>query len=359
MAEVCLSLRNLSKFFGSVVAADRVSLDVVDGEFITLLGPSGSGKTTCLMMVAGLVEPTEGDILLWEERINNLPPHKRGIGVVFQHYALFPHLTVQDNIAYPLKMRRRPKHEIHDQVERVLALVQLGGKGARFPRHLSGGEQQRVALARALVFNPKILLMDEPLGALDRKLRLRLQREVRAIQQELGVTLLYVTHDQEEAMTMSDRIAVMQDGRIEQLDTPQNIYEQPANRFVASFLGETNFLTGSAIRVDKGWVGVELEDHTCLKAKSAPLQTDQKVTVSIRPEKMHFLRPGEQAENCLTGTILKRTFIGEIWEYRVQLAFGHEIKVRLSNAPDKYFPVEKEVVQIGWSVENTLVVETL
>jgi spermidine/putrescine ABC transporter ATP-binding subunit len=357
MADVCLSLRNLTKRFGSIVAVDYVGLDVVDGEFITLLGPSGSGKTTCLMMVAGLVEPTAGDILLWGERINDLPPHKRGIGVVFQQYALFPHMTVHDNIAYPLVMRRVSKQEIHERVESVLGLVQLGGMGTRLPRQLSGGEQQRVALARALVFNPKILLMDEPLGALDRKLRLRLQREVRAIQQELGVTLLYVTHDQEEAMTMSDRIAVMQDGRIEQLDTPQSIYERPANRFVASFLGEINFFTGPAVQVDQAWVAIDLESHICLKAKHAPLHIGQEVTVSVRPEKMHFLRSGEQADNCLSGAIVRRTFIGEIWEYHVQLASGQEIKVRLSNAPDEYLPMEKEVVHIGWSIDNTLVVE--
>ena len=357
MAEICLALRNLTKQFGSYKAVDEINLDIFEGEFITLLGPSGSGKTTCLMMVAGLVEPTGGDILLWGERINDLPAHKRGIGVVFQHYALFPHMTVEDNVAYPLKRRSTPKKEIEENLEKVLQIVQLEGMRIRFPKQLSGGEQQRVALARALVFNPKILLMDEPLGALDRKLRLRLQHEIRDIQQELGVTLLYVTHDQEEAMTMSDRIALMRDGHIEQLDAPQKIYEEPSSLFVASFLGETNFLTGNVIHTNSGQVSIELDDQTVVRAKSTYAKGGQTATVSVRPEKMHFLLENEDAENYLNGEVLGRIFIGEIWEYHVRSDAGKDIKLRLPNAPDEYLPDLKEVVRIGWSIENSLIVD--
>ncbi len=356
MAGICLSLSNLTKRFGSFLAVDNIKLDILEGEFITLLGPSGSGKTTCLLMVAGLVEPTGGDILLRGERINDLPPHKRGIGVVFQHYALFPHMTVEENISYPLKMRSTSKMEMRDKVDQVLQIVQLIGMENRYPKQLSGGEQQRVALARALVFNPKILLMDEPLGALDRKLRLRLQHEIRDIQQKLGVTLLYVTHDQEEAMTMSDRIALMRNGHIEQLDAPQIIYEHPANLFVASFLGETNFFTGQVSGVDQEKSSIELENRAVIKAGKTSLEKGQKVTVSVRPEKMHFLRPDETSENQVEGLVLGRTFIGEIWEFRVQIYADQEIKLRLPNAPDEYLATQKEVVRIGWSIENTLII---
>ncbi len=357
MTNTCLSFRSLTKRFGSFVAVDDVSLDVEDGEFLTLLGPSGSGKTTCLMMAAGLVEPTSGDIFLWDERINDLPSHKRGIGVVFQHYALFPHMTVFDNLAYPLRMRRTHRPEIRARVQEVLGMVQLSQMAARYPRQLSGGEQQRVALARALVFNPKILLMDEPLGALDRKLRLRLQHEVRAIQQKLGVTLLYVTHDQEEAMTMSDRIAVMRGGQIEQIDTPQRIYEQPVNHFVASFLGETNFFSGTVVQRNETWTAIDVGSGAQVQATGSAAPGAQ-ATASVRPEKMRFLRPGEQAENCLSGTVSERTFIGELWEYRVQLASTEQsIIVRLANAPDEHLPEGKEEVRVGWSIDHTLVVE--
>jgi putative spermidine/putrescine transport system ATP-binding protein len=356
MTTTCLTFRNLTKRFGSYTAVDDVSLDVEDGEFLTLLGPSGSGKTTCLMMAAGLVTPTDGDIFLWGERINDLASHKRGIGVVFQHYALFPHMTVFDNLAYPLKMRRTPKPEIRTRVQQTLDLVQLSEMGGRFPRQLSGGEQQRVALARALVFNPKVLLMDEPLGALDRKLRLRLQHEVRAIQQELGVTLLYVTHDQEEAMTMSDRIAVMRSGRIEQIDTPQRIYEQPVNHFVASFLGETNFFTGPIITSSEVCTAIDVGGGSQICATGATPAGGQ-ATASVRPEKMRFLRPGEQAENCVHGKVNDCVFIGELWEYHVQLASEKSIIIRLANAPDAYLPERKEEVRVGWSILHTLVVE--
>ncbi len=355
MTTTCLAFQNLTKRFGSYTAVDDVSLDVEDGEFLTLLGPSGSGKTTCLMMAAGLVTPTGGDIFLRGERINDLSSHKRGIGVVFQHYALFPHMTVFDNLAYPLKMRRIPKPEIRTRVQQTLDLVQLSEMGGRFPRQLSGGEQQRVALARALVFNPKVLLMDEPLGALDRKLRLRLQHEVRAIQQELGVTLLYVTHDQEEAMTMSDRIAVMREGRIEQVDTPQRIYEQPINHFVASFLGEANFFTGSIVKSNETWTVIDLNGSQIRATGSAP--AGGQATASVRPEKMRFLRPGEQTENCLRGRVNDRVFIGELWEYHVQLASEQSVLIRLANAPDAYLPERKEEVRVGWSILHTLIVE--
>ena len=244
MKEPFVRLQNLAKQFGSVTAVDSVSLDISRGEFITLLGPSGSGKTTTLMMVAGFEVPTAGEIYIAGEPMAYKPPYKRDIGMVFQNYALFPHMKVHDNIAFPLNNRKVPKPKTDQKVNAALDLVKLAGFGSRNPKQLSGRQQQRVALARALVFDPSVLLMDEPLGALDKKLREHMQLEIKRIQETLGITVIYVTHDQSEALTMSDRIVVMNEGRIEQVGTPSELYEGPANRFVADFIGESNFLEG-------------------------------------------------------------------------------------------------------------------
>ncbi len=242
MSSAILELRNVSKEYGPHIAVADLSLQLAKGEFLSLLGPSGSGKTTTLMMIAGLLQPNTGDILLEQRPITPLPPYKRNIGVVFQNYALFPHMTVARNIAFPLTMRSVGREEIAMRVSRVLRLVGLPDYGGRYPRQLSGGQQQRVALARAMVFEPPILLMDEPLGALDKKLREQMQLEIKRLHEELGMSIIYVTHDQEEALVMSDRIAVFNLGRLQQIGTPTQLYERPATRFVAEFIGEFEHL---------------------------------------------------------------------------------------------------------------------
>src|SRR5471032_2405651 len=256
MANV-LELGGVSKRYDAVVAVDDLDLSLRTGEFLTLLGPSGSGKTTTLMMVAGLQQPDAGAITLNGVPVALLPPYRRDIGMVFQHYALFPHMTVRRNIAFPLEMRRLGKTEIARLVDDALALVKLPDHGDRLPRQLSGGQQQRVALARAMVYRPALLLMDEPLGALDRKLREQLQLEIKRVHRERGISVLYVTHDQEEALTMSDRIAVFNRGRIEQIGTPEDLYDRPATRFVAGFIGDTNFISGRALAVSDGICEIE------------------------------------------------------------------------------------------------------
>src|SRR5579872_6072024 len=271
-----LRIAGVSREFGSVRAVEGVSLDVRPGEFLTLLGPSGSGKTTLLMMVAGLITPTTGEIWIGEENATYKPPYERDIGMVFQNYALFPHMTVADNIAFPLRMRRVAERDVAKRVADALELVRLPQMGERFPRQLSGGQQQRVALARALVFNPSVLLMDEPLGALDKKLREHVQIELKQLQTSLNITVLYVTHDQDEALTMSDRICLMHEGRIEQLGTPHELYHQPRTHFAAGFLGESNFLPVN----DK--------------------------LVMVRPEAVEFVRGGAE------GTIAQITFMGGV-----------------------------------------------
>jgi putative spermidine/putrescine transport system ATP-binding protein len=248
MEKPVLELAGVSKRYDSLVAVDDLDLGLRTGEFLTLLGPSGSGKTTTLMMVAGLQQPDAGRITLNGVSVARLPPYRRDIGMVFQSYALFPHMTVRRNIAFPLEMRGLAKAEIARLVDEALALVKLPDHGDRLPRQLSGGQQQRVALARAMVYRPALLLMDEPLGALDKKLREQLQLEIKRVHRERGISVLYVTHDQEEALTMSDRIAVFNRGRIEQIGTPEELYDRPATRFVASFIGDTNFLSGRSSR---------------------------------------------------------------------------------------------------------------
>src|SRR5688572_12513830 len=245
-----VELVGLSRRFGEVLAVDRLSLRMGSGECVTLLGPSGSGKTTTLMMIAGFVRPTTGEIYLGGQAITRRPPFKRNVGMVFQNYALFPHMTVFENVAFPLRMRRLRRGEIEAKVGQALDLVRLTGYEARYPRQLSGGQQQRVALARALVFNPPVLLMDEPLGALDKKLRQQMQLEIKHLHEQLGITVIYVTHDQEEALVMSDEIVVMRNGRIEQIGTPRGVYDDPRNNFVADFIGEANVLDGTIIKAE-------------------------------------------------------------------------------------------------------------
>ena len=289
-----VTLSALQKRYGpGKPAVQEVSLDVAPGEFVTLLGPSGSGKTTTLMMVAGFESVTSGDIFIDGRSVRDLPPHKRDIGMVFQNYALFPHMTVRDNIAFPLKMRRWSRTQMREAVDRSLDLVRLGEFGDRYPAQMSGGQQQRVALARATVFSPKLLLMDEPLGALDRQLRQTMQFEIKNIQRSLGLTVVSVTHDQEEALTMSDRIVVMDQGRLVQVGSPADIYERPAAEFVAEFVGETNLLRGKVTHADPDGSEITLDAGVKLRTHVV-LPVGNRVTVSVRPERIHITSQADQ-----------------------------------------------------------------
>ena len=285
---------------------------------MSFLGPSGSGKTTTLSMIAGLTEPSGGEILLQSRPLVPLPPYKRNIGVVFQNYALFPHMSVAANIAFPLEMRKRPRGEIRDRVARALDLVELVGFDARLPSQLSGGQQQRVALARAMVFEPPLLLMDEPLGALDKQLREQMQIEIKHLHQRVGVSVVYVTHDQDEALTMSDRIAVFNRGRIEQLGTPSDLYDRPLTRFVAGFVGETNLLPGAVASIEAGFCQI-----TCsafgFRARQAPdLRVGQAVSLAIRPERIAIGATPAPAANSVEGRVIESVYLGRSRKYIVQ-----------------------------------------
>jgi spermidine/putrescine ABC transporter ATP-binding subunit len=350
-----LQLIELTKIYGDVVAADRVTLDIAPGEFITLLGPSGSGKTTTLMMVAGFVIPTSGQILVNGEDIAFRPPHKRNIGMVFQNYALFPHMTIAENIAFPLKMRKWPRDRIEQAVREALQLVRLPGFEQRYPRQLSGGQQQRVALARALVFRPPVLLMDEPLGALDKKLREEMQLEIKHIQESLNITTIYVTHDQEEALTMSDRIAVMRDGRIEQIGTPRELYEQPASEFVASFIGESNFLMGRLERQD-GHAYLVTEDGWRVAIPDAEdLPAGEQVTVALRPERIVL---GERrGENHAEATIEEIIYMGEATKFRVRLLGDRLLTVKQPTRLETMRWQRGERVLLSWQAEDAVLLQ--
>lgn len=356
-----ITFDRLEKRFGEVVAVSELSLEIAPGELLTLLGPSGSGKTTTLMMLAGFESPTTGEILVDGRPIADVPPHRRSIGMVFQSYALFPHLTVGDNIAFPLKQRRVPKDETLRRVHEALELVGLPGYESRYPGHLSGGQQQRVALARALVFNPRVLLMDEPLGALDKQLRERLQEEIRLLHRRLGVTILYVTHDQSEALALSDRIAVMRDGRIEQVGTPQELYDAPATSFVASFVGESNFLEGRLLGIDNGIAQVEVLGIGLIAAHHGQTieSSRRNVTIAIRPERI-FLDDdapvGEtNARNVLGATVEEVAFGGEVRRYRLRLAGGQELHVKQLRWSGQANHAVGDRVHLSWLVEDGLI----
>jgi spermidine/putrescine ABC transporter ATP-binding subunit len=314
-----VEVRRLEKRYGATVALHDVSLQVAPGEFFTLLGPSGCGKTTTLRSIAGFVEPSAGDVVIKGQRVNGVPPHRRRVGMVFQHYALFPHRTVYQNVAFGLRMQGVSRAEIGARVAEALARVQLREYGGRYPRQLSGGEQQRVAVARALVTRPSVVLLDEPLGALDKKLRGHMQVELRQLQRSVGITAIYVTHDQDEALAMSDRIAVMQAGRVEQVGAPAEIYEQPASLFVADFIGDTTLLPA---RVAGPGVVECLGLH--LRVDTAGLAPDSGVTLALRPEKLQ-LEPVGPAENVLTATVTQVVYQGETARYLLRGPAGLEL----------------------------------
>ncbi|WP_409308710.1 ABC transporter ATP-binding protein [Pectobacterium sp. B1J-3] len=285
-----VSFKNIQKTYdGDRLVVKNLNLDIHEGEFLTLLGPSGSGKTTSLMMLAGFETPTQGEILLRDTPLHHLPPHQRGIGMVFQNYALFPHMTVAENLAFPLSIRRMNRTDIKEKVDNVLQRVKLTSLADRYPAQMSGGQQQRVALARALVFEPKLVLMDEPLGALDKQLREHMQLEIKALHDALGLTVVYVTHDQSEAMTMSNRVAVFNDGVIQQMASPSEIYEKPENAFVAQFIGENNTLLATQAGADGNFYRATLDDGTSLRAlKVRPSSPGKKITLCIRPERIRI-----------------------------------------------------------------------
>jgi spermidine/putrescine transport system ATP-binding protein len=384
-----VELSDVTKAFGEIIAVERMSLSISDGEFFSLLGPSGCGKTTTLRMIAGFERPTVGEVYIKSQPMAQIPAYRRPVNTVFQNYALFPHMTVAQNVAFGLEMKKIAKSEIQRRVSEILELVQLPGMGDRRPKQLSGGQQQRVALARALVNRPDVLLLDEPLGALDLKLRKAMQLELKQIQSEVGITFIYVTHDQEEALTMSDRIAVMSDGLVQQVGLPRDIYEHPANRFVADFIGETNFISGEVcelaemvtVRVGEVELSGSTNGHAIAKG--------EQVTLAIRPEKINLYPQGEieltksglDLEGLVevfggqlpSGTIDMRQFLakegnnvvidGEVQEviyigtdtrYMVALGGGVKLSVRVQNYGSRYDTmfVSGDRVYVHWAAEN-------
>jgi spermidine/putrescine transport system ATP-binding protein len=359
-----VELREVVKRFGDVVAVDRVSLRILDGEFFSLLGPSGCGKTTTLRMIAGFEQPTEGELFIASKPVAGVPAFERDTNMVFQNYALFPHMTVAQNVAFGLEMKRVPRTEISRRITEALEMVRLPGMEDRRPNQLSGGQQQRVALARALVNRPAVLLLDEPLGALDLKLRKEMQLELKDLQDRVGITFVYVTHDQEEALTMSDRIAVMHQGRVLQIGAPTEIYERPNCRFVADFIGETNFLEGQVVAQENGHVAVMIGPDIQVRAPVGEEGvTNSQVTVAVRPEKLRLLsEPLPLAENCLPGVIQEVVYIGTDTHFQISLAEGLTIRVRQQNrisTPDRraYSGERGDKVYVAWAPESTLLLQ--
>ncbi len=328
-----VQLVDLVKRFAEFTAVAGVNLDMPSGEFFSLLGPSGCGKTTTLRMIAGFERPSEGQILLDGVDMAQIPPHKRNVNTVFQNYALFPHLTVEDNVAFGLRYQKATKEETHDRVGKALELVQMASFAKRRPNQLSGGQQQRVALARALILNPKVLLLDEPLGALDAKLRKRLQIELKALQQEVGITFIYVTHDQEEALTMSDRIAVMSQGRVEQVGPPQEIYEAPATAYVADFLGVSNLMDTEVSGGSAAGANVKLGEFA-LVAGVGDTDTRGKAMITIRPERIVLETGAAAGPNRVPGMVERVVYVGSILHVFVNLAPGDRIQAWISNDGD-------------------------
>lgn len=346
-------LQNLTKEYEHNRVVDNVSIDIDAGEFVTVLGPSGSGKTTVLMMLAGLVEPTSGKISIGGRDVTRIGPQHRGLGVVFQSYALFPHLSIAENLAFPLRMRRWGEAQIKRKVEEMLALVRLPSVGCRAPSQLSGGQQQRVALARALIFDPPVLLLDEPLSALDKKLRENMQFEIREIHRKLGLTVINVTHDQSEALAMSDRVVVMRDGRVVQSGTPRELYEEPASSFVADFLGTSNFVHGVVQEIDENGQGVFVTDGGLrCHVRAGSIRVGERARLMLRPERV-MLDDTQAAEQRLKGYVAEVAYTGELVRYRVALSDVDMIEVTLQNK--KGHLAQKELgsaVTIGWRLED-------
>lgn len=359
MAEIAVALQNVWKRFPgpsgeTVTAVKDVSLQILDGEFFALLGPSGCGKTTSLRMIAGFELPTEGEIYLHGRAMGRTPPYQRPVNTVFQSYALFPHMTIGENVAFGLQMKKVSRQETEKRVKEALEMVRLPGYEKRKPKQLSGGQQQRVALARALINRPEVLLLDEPLGALDLKLRKEMQIELKKLQREVGITFVFVTHDQEEALTMSDRIAVMSQGVALQVGNANDIYEHPNCKFVADFIGETNFLEGQVAEKDGAKVHVALETGGSIWAVTPkPIERGAHVSVTVRPEKMQILRSDGTQANELQGRVSSIVYIGTDTHYGVTLSNGQEIRTREQNSSpeSRFLAREGELVTVHFSPE--------
>ena len=362
MSSVDVRLVQVAKAYGEVLAVDHIDLEVHQGEFFSLLGPSGCGKTTTLRMIGGFEQPTSGLIELQGQDVTWLPPYKRNVNTVFQNYALFPHLTIFENVAFGLRRKGVKGDQVKARVGEMLKLVQLEGYERRKPTQISGGQAQRVALARALINRPAVLLLDEPLGALDLKLRKQMQIELKRIQQEVGITFIYVTHDQEEAMTMSDRIAVMNSGHYEQLAEPETLYERPTTRFVAGFLGVSNLLTGQSDGADGDHALVRLADDTVIRVLRRYVTVAGPIHVGVRPEKIRLRDPADappEHHNRLAGTVRDASYMGVSTQYQVELANGSRMTVYEQNverAKHSELWAAGEQVVLTWSPDHTFVI---
>jgi spermidine/putrescine ABC transporter ATP-binding subunit len=357
-----IELRRVTKRYGRECVVDAVSTTIAPGEFFSLLGPSGSGKTTTLMMIAGFAEVDGGMVLVDGTNIVEVPPQRRGFGMVFQNYAIFPHLNVFDNVAFPLRARNLPKDRIREQVSQALELVRLGRFADRFSRELSGGQQQRVAIARAIVFQPRIVLMDEPLGALDKNLRYQMQVEIKEIQQRLGMTVVYVTHDQEEAMNMSDRIAIMNSGRIEQVGRPTEVYENPATNFIARFLGEANLIEGTIEEVRENVAVLRSAGGLALSARiTEPIQRGARATLFVRPERVAIADQAgtgaSPAVNQAAGRVTQTSFLGNILRHSIEIGPDVQVTVDVQNANAGVFRTVQENVVLSWLVADSVILQ--
>ena len=356
-----VSFRDVQKSYdGRVLVVKNLNLEIARGEFLTMLGPSGSGKTTTLMMLAGFEPATHGEIFLSGQPINSLPPHKRGIGMVFQNYALFPHMTVNENLAFPLQVRKLTPAVVEEKIAKVLDLVRLPGFGNRRPSQLSGGQQQRVAVARALVFEPELVLMDEPLGALDKQLREQMQYEIKHIHERLGVTIVYVTHDQAEALTMSDRIAVFNDGIVQQLSTPAELYERPVNSFVAQFIGENNKLRGKVRMITGTTCQVELPEGNVVEAESINVSgVNNETLLSVRPERIVVNPATPDVANRLGGTVRETIYLGDHVRVRVEVPGSSDFIVKAPNSDNTRTLNAGDQVVIGWRTRDCRALDLL
>ena len=339
---------------GEILVVKDLNLDVAQGEFLTLLGPSGSGKTTTLMMLAGFEAPTSGEIYLDGDPISSIPPYKRGIGMVFQNYALFPHMTVNENLSFPLEVRKLNKSDIKDKIEKALSMVELEDFGNRMPLQLSGGQQQRVALARALVFEPRLILMDEPLGALDKKLREQMQYEIKHIHERIGITVVYVTHDQSEALTMSNRIAVFDDGVIQQISTPDILYEKPENAFVAQFIGENNQIKGKVQSINGNNCVVKTEAGDEIKALKVNINSvGDRTIISLRPERVEINPTNSNFENVFQAKIKELIYLGDHIRTRVEVCGDDQFVVKVPNTYKGAEFKEGVTVKLAWKATDS------
>ncbi len=356
MSKTIVSLMNVDKLYGENHVVKNMNMNIAEGEFLTLLGPSGCGKTTTLRMISGFEMPSSGTIKVQGERVDKKEPYQRDVNTVFQNYALFPNMNVYDNVAYGLRVKKVPKNEIRERVMEALKMVQLEGFEKRRITQMSGGQKQRVAIARAIINRPKVLLLDEPLGALDLKLRKQMQIELKRLQKKLGITFVYVTHDQEEALTMSDRIAIINQGRIEQLAAPKDIYEHPKTKFVASFIGETNLLDAMVLSVDgdKAVIGTEVGKATVMIDPKKKIKVSDGVAVSIRPENMKFSKTPVEGFS-IKGVVKEQIFVGNLIKMMITLNDGTEIRINRFDADD--LAENGELLYLYWDLSKGVVIK--